>query len=661
MARQFGRNVPPCERRPVAWYAPGVLWQAGREWVQSADFQRNLDRREMFSPVLTPVDLSRRQASAADPFWFDFMSDTGDGGDATFTVAQALLAPALEVDAPAGGPRMRLPEGELLVFGGDLAYPGASALEYQYRFIEMLSTAHDPAGRFVVPGGSAGRAFAPRKFIVAIPQNHDWFDSASTFCRYFVNYDQGAVIGARTPQRQTYFATRLPHGWWVLGLDFALVGDLDRQQFEAFAALLSPDADAGIAPGDDVLLVYPEPYWTRPLGDGAAAGYPRRYQRLEALIEARGARIRLRLAGDLHLYSRDTLARDPLTGLDSHLIICGSGGAFLHPTHSAQVQAAKVVDRSDEPQAATPDLGRRVRAGIADARPEPLSPGARSVRGAFAHAVDFPPPQRTRVLALANLWALLRVRFSRSPWALGPVAALGEIWNSNLGFAICLGTLYGFNAYVNSGVFSASYRPDGFAPMAQLAFGAAAWLWLKAMVFSPFAAFVNLFMLAGCVNVAWEGPAPKPLRVLGGLSHGMAHAFLIFALYWLACHLLTPRFPAWAAVPGPLRDTVLALSIWVAVGLAGIALGGLLFGAYLALACAGFSQLPNGAFGSLACPHHKGFLRFQLSPDGLEVFMLGIDEVPRRASASEPVPPGWRLVDHFRMPKAPLSASNPRP
>lgn len=148
MKPQLGSNIPPCERRPVAWYAPGVLWQAGRELVQSADFQRNMDRRETFSPVLTPVDLSARPASEADPFWFDFLSDTGDGGDASFTVAQALLAPTLTLDTPAG-PSVTLPEGELLVLGGDLAYPGASALEYQYRFIEMLSGAQDLASRFV--------------------------------------------------------------------------------------------------------------------------------------------------------------------------------------------------------------------------------------------------------------------------------------------------------------------------------------------------------------------------------------------------------------------------------------------------------------------------------------------------------------------------------
>lgn len=648
MSRQFGSKVPPCERRPVAWYAPGVLWQAGREWVQSADFLRNLDRRETFLPVLTPIDLAGRPASEAEPFWFDFLSDAGDSGDATFTVAQALLAPTLRVDDEAGRP-LELPEGELLVLGGDLAYPGASAVEYQYRFIEMLQAARSPASRFAQPGG-------PAKTIAAIPQNHDWFDSASTFCRYFVNYDKGAVIGARTPQRQTYFAARLPHGFWLLGLDFALVGDLDRQQFEAFVALLAPEAENGIRPGDDVLLIVPEPYWTRPLGDRAAPGYPHRYQRLEALVEARGARIRARLAGDLHLYSRHTLAADPHTGRSTELIVCGTGGAFLHPTHTRDIRAPKVLDRRPEPDAASADLGQRVRAGTVPAgeAPEDRDPA----RATYRAAADFPAPALTRRLAWANLWALLTVRFSRPPRQLGWQATLVEAWQSNLGFALCLGLLYGFNAYVNSGVFSFSYRADGFAPMATLGFGEAMWLWFKAMVFSPFAAFVNLAMLAGCVRIAWEGPAAPRWRVLSGLAHGGLHAWLIFALYWGAAHSVPVHWPALGGLlPGPLHDTLIALATWVVVGAAGVVAGGLVFGAYLALACALFDQLPNNAFGALACPHFKGFLRFRLTPAGLEVRMLGIDRVPRRASASEPIPPGWRVVDRFRIDK-PLSAGN---
>ena len=124
-----------------------------------------------------------------------------------------------------------------------------------------------------------------------------------------------------------------------------------------------------------------------------------------------------------------------------------------------------------------------MRAGLA---PAPRASSA--ARTGFEHLVDFPPPGRTRWLALANLWTLLTVQFSRAPWTLGPATLLAELWNSNLGFALCLGLVYGFNAYVNSGVFSASYALDGFGPMAALGFGAAHWLWLKAMVFSPFAA-----------------------------------------------------------------------------------------------------------------------------------------------------------------------------
>lgn len=646
MDRRFGSHIPPGERRPVAWYAPGVLWQAGRELVQSLNFQRNLDRREMFTPVLAPIDLAAQPATTPQPFWFDFLSDTGDGGNAGFTVAQALLARELVLPQAQGEPLV-LPEGELLLLGGDLAYPSASAAEYQYRFIEMLGMAQDPASRFGPPGSDG-----PRKTLAAIPQNHDWFDSASTFCRYFVNFDKGAVIGARTPQRQTWFAARLPHGWWVLGLDFALAGDLDRQQFESFCALLDPLREDGLRPGDDVLLVLPEPYWTRPLGDGAAPGYPHRYQRLEAQLEAAGVRIRMRLAGDLHHYRRETLALDPATGRDTHLVTCGTGGAFLHPTHSLDVQAVKWLDRSPEPQPASADLAGRVRVGRAAqsartrAGPPAPDPGAPPLL-AFAPAAAFPPPSLTRRLAWTNLWAFFTVKFSQPHGGLAAGALLAELWASNFGFAVCLGLVYGFNAYVNSGVFSASFAPDGFGPMAGLGYLQGQWLWLKAMVFSPFAALVNAGMLAGCVRIAWEGPARPVIRLATGLLHGMAHGYLIFALYWLASQALAQLAPPLFGTAGPLAATLGALATWVAVGLMGIGVGGLLFGLYLAVACGGFAQLPNNAFGSLAIEHYKGFLRFRLVPEGVEVFMLGIDQVPRRLARDEAIPPGWRVVDRF--------------
>jgi hypothetical protein len=622
MQRRFGNQVPPSERRPVAWYAPGVLLQAGRELVHSQDFLRNLDRRESFDDLVV-IDFSARPASAEAPFWFDFIADTGDSGNATHAVFRAALRPQLEVH---DGERDRaLPEGELLIFGGDLAYPGASPDEYQFRFLELLQMAHDPASRFTSSSD-------PRKFVVAVPQNHDWFDSASTFCRYFVNYDKNLVIGARTPQAQTYFALRLPQRWWALGFDWALEGDLDRKQFEGFAALLEPGPGPRIAEGDNLILVYPEPYWTRPIGDDAPDGYPHRYQRLEAMLERAGARIRLRLAGDLHHYRRERLDPDPETRADSHVVTCGLGGAFLHPTHSIDVSAPKAIDRAPETGAVDEELRHRVRLGRVtpdDERRPRLQPAA-----------AWPPPGLTRALAWRNLWAMFTVRLSKPlrelPWR----QLRHELWQSNLGFALCIGLLYGINAYVNAFVFSASFAADGFGPMQRFGFAEAAPLWPRAMAFSPFATLINLAMLCGCIRNAWEGPSHWSGRLAGGLAHGVAHGGAIFALYWAASHALAGLEPSpWL---GP--------ASWVLVALGGIVVGGLVFGAHLALMSALFGQLPNNAFGSLAIEDYKGFLRFRLDEHGIEALALGIEKVPRewkRGGAAQD--PGWRVIDRFTM------------
>jgi hypothetical protein len=610
MPQRFGSNVPPHERVPVAWYAPPVLLQAGEELVQSQNFQRNLDRRESFSPVLSPIDLSARQGHE---LWVDFIADTGDGGSATFAVAQAALKAQLAAQDEQGAP-LTLPEGDVLLLGGDLAYPGASGPVYQYRFFEPFTMALDPASRFRTGNN------ASQKVVAAIPQNHDWFDSASTFCRYFVAQDKGDFLGARTPQRQTYFALKLPQAFWVLGFDWALTGDLDRQQFEAFRALLDTTREDGIRPGDDLLLIYPEPYWTREIGDGAPEGYPRRYQRLESLLEARGARIRMRLAGDSHHYHRESLAAD-----DSHLVTCGSGGAFLHPTHSLDVAARKVLDRTPEPSAIDAELRHRVRVGRSE-----------STQGhAFTAQATWPAPSITRALAWRNLWALFTLHFTRAPWRQSLPASMQDLWQSNLAFALAIGALYGINAYVNSFVFSLSFEPDGFRPMQQLAFGDAARRWLGAMVFSPLATGVNLAMMAGCLRIAWEGPSHWFWRASSGLLHGMAHGWCIFALYWLAAHGMAP----WLALLGPVATLTGGLGLWLSVALAGVIVGGALFGLYLALMSGVFGQLPNNAFGSLAIEDYKGFLRMRLTVSGLEVLMLGSDRVAPT--------PAWRVIDRF--------------
>ena len=62
-------------------------------------------------------------------------------------------------------------------------------------------------------------------------------------------------------------------------------------------------------------------------------------------LQARGARIRMRLAGDLHHYHRESLATE---AADTHLITCGAGGAFLHPTHGAVVGRATLLANTSD-------------------------------------------------------------------------------------------------------------------------------------------------------------------------------------------------------------------------------------------------------------------------------------------------------------------------
>lgn len=64
-------------------------------------------------------DLLYDQFSEKDDIWFDFMADTGDGGNSSYTVARLLAQPSLRVTTNESV--LSLPRGNLLLIGGDLA------------------------------------------------------------------------------------------------------------------------------------------------------------------------------------------------------------------------------------------------------------------------------------------------------------------------------------------------------------------------------------------------------------------------------------------------------------------------------------------------------------------------------------------------------------
>lgn len=612
---KLGRSIPPHERHPVAWYQPDVLWQAAREVLSSLDQLRNRDGRESEPQPLRVIDRSLPEAGGdfAGESWFDFIADTGDGGNACYAVASAALADELLLD---DGQRLqRLPRGSLLLFGGDLAYPSASTDDYRQRFVEMFEAVRNSDA----PASVRGR----RLTLAAIPQNHDWMDSVSTFSRYFTRRkDSAPLLGARIPQRQTYFCVRLPGGWWALGLDFALDHDIDRDQYEQFEALLGPDgliSEDGsthrIGPADRVLLIYPEPYWTRPIGDGAEPSHPKRYQRLEGLLRTR---VRLRLAGDLHHHLRWTSVNW------GQLVICGAGGAFTHPTHTKPTMRPVRLSEFDTRDCIPPEpeCGRPA---LAIGLTEDSHPGSEFER---VEASAYPDLAASRAGCKRNLWALFRRNASG--------------WGGNWWFAALLGALYCFNAYLNSTPFTRSFGPDLFQPLWAFApqdYGLAAALWVKAMVFSPLGLLINALMIFGCMVMGREAVDELPPRAGRqwrwgatwglGLLHALVHVAAIFTLtFWL--HQWVGR---WSAIPD--RDTLAGLAAHAGlVGLGvfggGALLGALVFGGYLAL-MSRLGLLTNNGYSALDGQDHKGFLRFRIDASGeLTAWFIALDRVPRR-------------------------------
>lgn len=653
---RFGSHIPPQARRPVPWYAPIGLRQIAQQQLWSTRLLHNLDRRETFTDAAAPFDLIdlRGLVDAQRPdFWVDFVADTGDGGSATYAVARGLLAPALAAE----GAAQPLPEAQLLLLGGDLAYPAASPQTYQARLVEMFELARDGRGRFdeVAAQLPASAPFAAdQKLLAAIPQNHDWFDSASTFCRYFVNEVKAGLVGARAPQTRSYFAFALPHDWFVLGFDFALTGDLDRAQYEAFARLV----ETGRIPrGAQLILLYPEPTWTRPFASLCRPAYPLRFQRLEHLFAQSGLDTRMRLSGDLHHYVRERLPATPPAGLSCDLVTCGSGGAFGHATHTREVSEPKALQWASETEAVPAELRGRIVLGRVAGPAEaaalgldlPRAPGCRAPEGDTPDGVNapvcYPDVATSRRLAWGNLWALLHPRGERLP-------------HSNQAFALLLGALL-------LGLGWALPAPDATPAMGL------PWLApLQALLTSPTALVcagglgLTGLMLATDNDPARAGWAE---RVWGaGLAIGLLGLAWVFDRQvthgWLAP--LWPAPQAWPPADGTALWALLwraALAALLAWGLASVA-AALATGAGLLLLGRGAGRALNNSSSALSLQGHKGFLRLRVHPGGLEAFMLGQDAPPQRWEAAPPTsaarrphwepadrPLHWRVVDHFEI------------
>jgi hypothetical protein len=314
--------------RMVGWYDAAQLVGTAQDVLISTAFGRHADHRlmEAMMPSSDGVyDFSEPQ----DEFWLDYVADTGDGWNSTYAIAHSLVQPWLRLRQP-DGPEHATSAGRVLVLGGDEVYPTPSRDAYKRRLVQPYEAARR-------------RSKAPHPQVFAIPGNHDWYDSLVSFTRLFLAKEWFA--GWQAPQSRSYFALKLPHGWWLLGTDMQLGSDIDGPQVDYFRKVAS-----AMGPTDQVILCNAEPHWI----------YAHIYAKYDAEVYSEsnlaflesdkvlGRRIDVMIAGDQHHY------RHHVSGDGRHKITAGGGGAFLHPTHGPDVSELQDGFRL---QASFPDPG----------------------------------------------------------------------------------------------------------------------------------------------------------------------------------------------------------------------------------------------------------------------------------------------------------------
>ena len=316
-------------QKPVQWLAPKELVQTGLRVVLSGIFGAYADKREL-QGVMSANEAG--DLTGAGELWIDYVSDLGDGFDATYTVARALAAPSLDI----GHSNQR---GSILVLGGDQVYPSATAEEYENRFIGPYRAAlphTDP----------------PHPHMYALPGNHDWYDGLTAFLRVFCQ--ERWIGGWKTCQTRSYWAVQLPEHWWLWGIDIQFDTYIDKQQLDFFKGM-------ELARGDSVILCSAKPSWVEANEDKVEA-----YQTLDFFerktIRDKGATVRLSLTGDTHHY-----ARYEEKGGGSHKITAGGGGAYLSATHHLPDPLLLPPAKSRDPGKTTPSVEYRRKARYPEA------------------------------------------------------------------------------------------------------------------------------------------------------------------------------------------------------------------------------------------------------------------------------------------------------
>jgi hypothetical protein len=588
----------------VDWLHPAQLARTAVKVGLSGVFGAYADKREL-EAALHPLQEGSfydgdYSAEAGGPFWLDYVADLGDGFDSTYSVAWLLSRPSLTLP---GEDANLLPRGRLLVLGGDQVYPAASREEYQDRFRGPYEAAF--------PGEP--QESDPNLF--ATPGNHDWYDGLTSFTRLFC---QGRGIGRwRTRQTRSYFAVKLPHRWWLWGIDIQLESDIDRPQMEFFrrvAKQMTSECEGG--PPPRLILCTGQPSWA---ACGAARSdhgdlrepLPALFDNLaffeDRIVRRNGIRLMVTLSGDLHHYMRyaESERRPRDAGEDagqSHRpeargavqrITSGGGGAYLFPTHHMP-DAIELPESQD-----------RVTYRRQGSFPTPHD-SRRLARGVFA----LPVRSAHFTLFLGAVYAVFA-------WTLQSASKAHEIAcgaDQTLSLMECL-----------------KGRSLGDADEVALVF-------LRVLQHSPSNVVFGLLVVYGLYR--FRATEDSSLGKVWGGVHGLMHVMLSFALIWLLS-IANLHWLGWG-LDQPRQALLFLVEMLLGGGLA----GSMLFALYLWISSKNRGRHLNEVFSAQRIADYKNFLRICIRTDGtLAIHAVGVPRVPKGKEWTRSSVPGQALFD----------------
>jgi 3',5'-cyclic AMP phosphodiesterase CpdA len=564
----------------VGWFNPIPLLQTAIRVAMSTIFGEFADRREAFASA-NPIGDAKLDPSfdyegrhPDGDFWFDFVADLGDGWNSTFAIARLLAEDKLEFPSVEG-----LPRGSLLIMGGDEVYPTPSTDQYYDRLLYPYSEAYQERW-----------AEEDSPDLYAVPGNHDWYDGLRAFfplfCRRSIKIEgragvdrHGRVIGGRkTQQTRSYFALRLPKGWWLWGMDSQIRGYIDQPQVDFFQFV----AEQWMEPRSKLIICVGTPGWeyVDPRDPEKEYGTLSYLARLAPSVAGKGHELKLLLSGDSHHYAR-------YHEKDHNFITCGGGGAFLHPTHNLILK--KKFEYPFPPPGEPYDHDRKLYERTVDL--------ATKDNAANSELATFPSRADSRRLARGLILFALE-----NPY-----------------FTLCVAAIYlsfTWLLYLNNQVLDPLHSHQ---PLHQLLSSG-----------SLIRADLNFWVLAasspvtlGPCLLGWAGyyyfaDAEGAARMAMGTIHAIVQAIAASLVACLVLRLLV------SLLPGPL-GTILCFLL---ASLAAAVATGTLMGVYLWL-CLNLWGRHWGHFSALAVEHHKSFLRLHIASDGtLSVFAIGLPKVP---------------------------------